>query len=189
MNNPAIVVISSILGVGMALAPMQELAPTSKPAEPPGKNEAKPAPSASHPYKVIYWFDGKTWKSQPYDVARGEFTKEVEQWITQTEFDAFGFARPGKMAILRNIELEDGPAETRKERLATAISLEFQRIQRNPSVARHSTAAVPPVRASKPATSPQPLSGPRRSPGASGTDPSMVPSGSPFPSPYPRPHP
>src|SRR5947209_5262909 len=75
------------------------------------------APSMAE-YKVVFWFDGTTWRSQAYNVRKGEYTEAVDDWVNRIEFDAFGFARPGKMATVREISLPEAPAESFKERLA-----------------------------------------------------------------------
>ena len=84
------------------------------------------APSMAE-YKVVFWFDGTTWRSQAYNVRKGEYTAAVDEWVNRVKFDAFGFARPGPMATVREISLPEAPAESFKERLAAALPAEIER--------------------------------------------------------------
>jgi hypothetical protein len=161
--------------------------------------EQKPAADTIAPsmanYKVVFWFDGTTWRSQAYDVRRGEYTVAVDNWVKRIEFDAFGFAHPGHMATVREISLPETPVETFKERLAAAIRDELERTLRggagaprqswtHPLSIGHPSGSMDHV-----GTRPRPTRGPTPSPGSSGVDPTTLPQPSPFPYPYPRPHP
>jgi hypothetical protein len=161
--------------------------------------EQKPATETVAPsmadYKVVFWFDGTTWRSQAYNVRRGEYTVAVDDWVKRIEFDAFGFARPGHMATVREISLPETPVESFKERLAAAIRDELERTLRGSRVPPRPSAAYPLsiIRAPGPidhvGPRARPARGPMLSPGSSGVDPATLPQPSPFPYPYPRPHP
>ena len=151
------------------------------------------APSMAE-YKVVFWFDGTTWRSQAYNVRKGEYTAAVEEWVNRVKFDAFGFARPGPMATIREISLPEAPAESFKERLAAAIRDELERTLRGGALPKHSWIYPLPVsHGSGTIDRDWPRARSVRvqmpSPGASGVDPLTLPQSSPFPYPYARPHP
>ena len=154
-----------------------------------------PAAPSMAKYKVVFWFDRTTWRSQTYDVRKGEYTAAVDEWVNRIEFDTFGFARPGHMATVREISLPENPAESFKERLAAAIRDELERTLRRGAVSPSPSWIYPlPIsHASGPMAHvgprARPARGPMPSPGASGVDPFTLPQPSPFPYPYPRPHP
>lgn len=162
-----------------------------------GPTSAKSSPTMAH-FKVVFWFDGTSWKSQAYDLRRAEYTKAVEDWVNRAEFDSLGFARPGRMTIVREVALPESPVETQGQRLAAEIREELQRTLRG--VDRAKRVSEFQETSPRPGDRPggamsfvrpraRPVKTPTRPPGWSGVRPGPLPMPSPFPYPYPRPHP
>jgi hypothetical protein len=185
---------------GVALGQANSLAPEPGPVGMESRKPGEPGSTAvgMARYKVVFWFDGASWQSRAYDVAHGEYTRAVDDWVKRTESDSFGFVRPGRMATIREISVPGLPAESRNQRLAAAIREELDRILRGrgdpterPRPGRTNWGPESwPARSIERVT-PR-LRVPRRSmpaPGSSGIRPGISPNPSPFPYPYPRPHP
>jgi hypothetical protein len=168
-----------------------------KPAgpKPPGQprevGSAVAAPSMAE-YKVVFWFDGTTWRSQAYDLRKGEYTAAVDDWVKRIEFDAFGFVRPGPMATVRKISLPESPVESLRERLAGAIRDELERTLRGkpgpPGRRVASPVSIDNAPGPRGHLAPRrPARGTMLTPGASRVGPFNPPR--PLPSPYPFPYP
>jgi hypothetical protein len=194
------IIATLLLGISGGATPQQEpMAGAARrddsraPAESRAAIAGAAAPSMAE-YKVVFWFDGTTWRSQAYNVRKGEYTAAVDNWVNRVKFDAFGFARPGHMATVREISLPEAPAGSFKERLAAAIRDELERTLRGGTLPRHSWIYPFPIsHGSGPIDNDRPRARsvlvPIPSPGASGVDPLTLPQSSPFPYPYARPHP
>jgi hypothetical protein len=195
------IIAALLLGISCGATPEQEpMAGAARRDDSRASAESKAAmtgaaaPSMAE-YKIVFWFDGTTWRSQAYNLRKGEYTAAVDDWVNRIEFDAFGFARPGHMATVREISLPETPAESFKERLAAAIRDELERTLRGSAVPPRQSWAYPlpishgsgPMDHVGPRA--RPARGPIPSPGASGVDPLTLPQPSPFPYPYARPHP
>lgn len=140
-------------------------------------------------FKVVFWLGEKGLRHQAYDVRRGQYTRAVDDWVNERTFDASGFAQPGRLAVVRDVYLDDEVGQTGREKLASAITRHERRILGVSRGASHRPADRR-YRLFRLNDRPEndhafrPIS-PRYRPGRS----SSLAEPPPFPFPYPRPHP
>jgi hypothetical protein len=121
-------------GIAVCLGSLSATAQTPTPGSRPNAPAAPAAAASAKParpepdYKVVFWFSRDDLKHQVYDVRKGQYTQAVDDWVNQQEFDASGYALPGRMATTRSVYLKNEPGTTEAEKLAAAIRREEARI-------------------------------------------------------------
>src|SRR4051794_14611257 len=80
--------------------------------------------AAGADFRVAYWFDRgrplETFKFQPYDLRKKEFTPDVERWLRMMQ-DKY----PGYEAYTRDVDLSRLKGGTDKLKVGSAITGEF----------------------------------------------------------------
>jgi hypothetical protein len=161
-------------------------------------NAGKPTPAGAVPaapqpdFKVVFWFDGQRFRSQAYDVRKGQYTKAVADWVAHDDIDRSGYAGVGRLATVRNVYLDREQGRTEKEKLASATERELTKIGNfDPRELRGVQMRVQPYVPPQPRpVPPQPRPVPRAyvPPPLRLASPAYA-APQPFPYPYPRPHP
>lgn len=168
------------IAIGTLLAGLVLPAWGGEPVETKGSSKTEERPPE---FKVVFWFDGQRFRSQPYDVRKGQYTKAVQDWVDDQPADASGYIHIGRLATVRNVYLDREKGTTEKEKLDGAIARELGKIEGfDPRQLRWN---APAARAT---CTPQPKRSPSRRPSLVPV-PSGPTYGFPQPVPYPRPHP
>ena len=91
---------------------------------------------------MVFWFDGKAFRHQAYDVRKGQYTRAVDDWVNRIEFSPSGYVMPGTMATVREVYLKDEPGATEAEKLDAAI-LRARKAMANFDASRIKAPALP----------------------------------------------